>query len=142
MILVLDTNVLIASLIKNSLNRSLLLSLSLELYLPEYALEETGKYIDLISEKSKLSHSELKVLLSLLLERIRLIPAIKISKHIKEAEYLIGDLDPNDVPFIALALSFPNDGIWSNDKHFIKQKKIKIWTTNDLILYFNLDKEK
>ncbi len=38
-----------------------------------------------------------------------------------------------DAPFITLALIIPNDGVWSNDKHFLKQDRIKIWTTRDLI---------
>ena len=46
---------------------------------------------------------------------------------------LISVIDEKDVPFIALALSIKNDGIWTNDKHFKKQKKIKIFTTQDLI---------
>jgi len=31
-----------------------------------------------------------------------------------------------DVPFIALAVAISNDDIWTEDKHFIKQKIIKI----------------
>ncbi|MBS3060935.1 MAG: hypothetical protein J4432_05530 [DPANN group archaeon] len=33
----------------------------------------------------------------------------------------------------ALALSIDNDGLWTADKDFDKQNKIKVWKTKDLI---------
>ena len=45
----------------------------------------------------------------------------------------MASIDIEDVPFIALALSIGNDGIWSDDNHFQKQKKIKIWKTEEVI---------
>jgi len=41
-------------------------------------------------------------------------------------------IDPDDTPFIAAALA-TNSDIWSDDKHFQKQNKIKVWKTEDLI---------
>ena len=41
-------------------------------------------------------------------------------------------IDPDDTPFIALALAVENDGIWSDDKHFEQQNRIKIWKTGAL----------
>ena len=40
-------------------------------------------------------------------------------------------IDPDDVPFIAAALATGAD-IWSDDPHFAKQKKIRIWKTMGL----------
>ncbi len=45
----------------------------------------------------------------------------------------MGKIDEKDTPFIALALSIENDGIWFNDKHFDMQKKIKVYKTIDII---------
>lgn len=53
---------------------------------------------------------------------------------------IIGEIHKEDIPFIAVALSIKNDGIWSNDKHFKEQSEIKIYTTNDLILKLKLKK--
>lgn len=51
-----------------------------------------------------------------------------------EADRLLGDVDKGDVPFIALALTIPNDGIWTeNIHHFKKQNKINILTTKELV---------
>jgi predicted nucleic acid-binding protein len=52
------------------------------------------------------------------------------------------DIDESDAPFLALALSFPNDGIWSDDKHFKEQKLVRVWTTRDMLEnleYFKAD---
>jgi len=40
--------------------------------------------------------------------------------------------DPNDTPFIALALAIENDGIWTDDNHFGQQAEIKVWKTGQL----------
>ena len=58
-----------------------------------------------------------------------------IQPYFKEAEKIIGNIDPKDVPFVALALAIENEGIWSNDKHFEEIKQIKIWKTSDLLEY-------
>ena len=71
----------------------------------------------------------------LLLENISILPAQTIRPYLKEAERIIGDIDSNDIPFVALALAVDNDGIWSNDKHFKKGKKLKIWKTPELLAH-------
>jgi predicted nucleic acid-binding protein len=53
----------------------------------------------------------------------------------EKAHKIIGSIDSFDVPFVALALSIDNDGIWSNDKHFKNLKGIKIWKTSDIFNY-------
>jgi len=40
-------------------------------------------------------------------------------------------IDPDDTPFIAVALATGSD-IWSDDSHFQKQKRIRIRTTIEL----------
>jgi predicted nucleic acid-binding protein len=45
----------------------------------------------------------------------------------------MADIDIKDTPYVALALSFDNDGIWSEDKGFFKQDKIKVWNTQEII---------
>jgi predicted nucleic acid-binding protein len=44
----------------------------------------------------------------------------------------MGKIDKKDVPFIAAALAL-NCSIWSDDKHFKKQKEIKIFTTKEVM---------
>lgn len=131
--LVLDTNILISAIVKNSTTRKLLLLPGFDFYIPEYALEEIKKHIPLIRKKSNLSTNEVHVLLNLLMENISIVPADTIEPYVKKAQKIIGSIDENDVPFVALALSFPNNGIWTNDAHFHKQKSIRVWTTESLL---------
>ena len=134
--LVIDTSILISSLIKNSVTREILLSPFLNFFLPEYALEEIEAHKKKISRLSGLTLDEIDILLNLLLENISIIPAQTIKLHLEEAERIIGGIDPKDIPFVALSLAIENDGIWSSDKHFETIKKIKVWKTSDLIKHF------
>jgi predicted nucleic acid-binding protein len=133
--IVVDTNILISSLIKDSITREILLLPYMDFYLPEFALEEVEAHKVKISKLSGLSSDEIDFFLDLLLENISIVPAQTIRPYLKEAEKIIGDIDPGDIPFVALALAVDNDGIWTNDKHFRKVKKIKIWNTPELLAY-------
>ena len=135
MILILNTSILISSLIKDSVTRQILLLPSMKFYLPEYALEEIEAHKMKISRLSRLSTDEIDILLNLLLENISIIPSQTIQPYLSEAEVMIGRIDPNDIPFLALALATQNDGIWSNDRHFEAIKQLKIWKTSDLLKY-------
>lgn len=129
--LVIDTNILISALIKDSVTRELLLFSSREFLLPEYALEEVEAHKSNISKGSCLNENEIDIVLSILLENITIVPASEIKPYLKKAQEIIGSIDPLDVPFVALAVE--NDGIWSNDRHFKSIKGVKVWKTSNLL---------
>jgi predicted nucleic acid-binding protein len=133
--LVLDTNILIAALIRNSLTREILFLPGFEFLLPEYALEEVERHRAKIARYSRLKQGEIDLLLSLLMESVTVAPQERIIPHLKAAEALIGAIDPDDVPFVALTLSEENDGIWSNDRAFKRLPGIKVWRTSDIKAY-------
>jgi len=133
--LVVDTSILISSLIKQSITREILLLPFMKFYLPEHALEEIETHKLKISKLSGLSSDEIDILLNSLLDNISIIPAQTIRTYLEEAEKIIGKIDPCDIPFVALALAIENDGIWSNDKHFKAIKHIKVWKTSDLLAH-------
>ena len=128
--LVLDTNILIAALIKASLTREIFFAHSFEFLLPEYALEEVRRHHQKIARYAGLTPHEVDLLLSLLLESVTVVPMERILPHLQEAEVMIGSVDRDDVPFVALALAVENDGIWSNDRAFEQLSKIKVWKTS------------
>lgn len=134
--LIIDTNILISSLLKDSTTREILLNESLNFYLPEIVLSEVNKYLPYIIQKSELSEEEIKKLLNTILENLILVPIDEYEKKMNEGMKIIGNIDEKDTQFIALALSIENDGIWSNDKHFEKQKKIKVFKTIDILNLF------
>jgi len=131
--LVVNTNRLIAALLKNSTVRELLLNPLFEFYVPEHCIEEIERHVGEISERSGVSVENVYLLLGVLLASVQVVPAERIMKKYGEAERIMGKIDRDDVPFIALALSFPNDGVWTEDRHFLKQKRVKVWRTGDLL---------
>jgi len=131
--LIIDTNILISSLLKDSTTREILLNESLNFYLPEIVLSEVNKYLPYIIQKSELSEEEIKKILNTLLENLILVPIDEYEKKMDEGMKIIGNIDEKDTQFIALALSIENDGIWSNDKHFEKQKKIRVFKAVDIL---------
>ena len=131
--LVLDTNVLISALLKSSATRAILLHPSFEFFLPEFGLEEIRRHKPELRKRSRLTEDALDLLLSLLLERVAIVPAAVIEPHLKHAERLIGQRDPGDIPFVAAALAIGNDGLWSHDHDFDHITEITMWTTPQLI---------
>ena len=57
-----------------------------------------------------------------------------VLSHMEEAAKIMDKIDPDDTKFIAAALA-TNSDIWSDDKHFEKQNKVKVWKTKDLIRF-------
>jgi len=132
--LVIDTNMIIAALIKDSKAREIIMNKDIEFISPDFVIEETYKYEDYICEKSGLTKEEFELLLSLIFEKIKIIPVSEYETFMEEAKRIMKDM--KDVPYLACALSLKCDGIWTNDKDFNKQNKIKIWYTEDLIKLF------
>ena len=90
--LVVDTNILISSLIKDFITREIFLLPFMDFYLPEFALEEVEAHKTKISKLSGLSRDEIDFFLDLLLENISIVPARTIRPYLKEAEKIIGDI--------------------------------------------------
>jgi len=130
--LVLDTNILISALIKDSLTRSILVSPYFEFYMPEHGITELEKYKDLLKKKSGLNTKKLDRVLEHLIENIRVVPAEEFVKHLGDARKLLKEIDPDDAPFLALAMAIENEGLWSRDKKLKEQNKVRIWSTLEL----------
>jgi len=136
--LVLDTNILIAALIKDSITRRILLLPGLEFLLPAFALDELAMHRSKIVRATRLKGDELDLLLTLLLTSVTIVPFERIAPYLAEADTLIGAIDPNDVPFVALALAEEHEGIWSNDRAFERLPGIQCWTTTRLKIHLRL----
>jgi predicted nucleic acid-binding protein len=130
--LVLDTNVVLKALIKDSVVRGMLLRSLHEFVIPEYAIEETKKHLDMVAIKSGLSEKEIDSVLSALLVNVEVIPAAKVASKMKEAEAVMSSIDAGDIPFVAACMSAGCDGIWSDDKDLKRQRKVKVWTTKEV----------
>ena len=131
--LIVDTNVLISAIVKDSATRRILLSPYFEFCVPEFTFIELDRHFELLKKKTSLSESNLKSIIKITTEDIDVVPESKFQTHVSIAFDEMKDIDEFDSPFLALALSFSNDGIWSDDKHFKKQKLVRVWTTRDML---------
>lgn len=130
--LVLDTNVVFSALIAGGKTREILLTGDVTLFAPEFFFSELRNHVDDLEEKTGLERDELELLLGLLFEEIRIVPREEFEERLPEAEDHIALHDPDDVPFLALALA-RNADVWSDDNHFQKQEAVPVWTTSELI---------
>lgn len=135
--IVIDTNVIMAGLIKNSIVRLLLASPKFDFYTPKYALIEIEKYKDTLCEKAELSYSEFDIILNNIMNNIILIADNKIVNHMNEAERIMKNIDIKDSAFIAACFSIKADGLWSFDDDFNKQTSVKIFNLTELLNIIN-----
>src|SRR3989344_3923797 len=117
MSVVIDVNVVLSALMKDSTTREIIVKSGLDFCFPETSLTKIRKYKGLILEKSGLSEREFSQLFDKLLSFIRLIPTEEVKSRWLDAKKIIGHIDVEDDVFVATALS-QNAVIWSEDKHF------------------------
>ncbi len=132
--LIVNTNRIIAALIKDSTSRKILQNEKLEFYTINFGKSEIDKYKDEIIEKSGTTEEEFNSVLTILLQNISIVPDLEIQAKMNEAKEIMDSIDPKDTPFIAAAMAVQCD-IWSDDRHFEKQDKVKCWKTKDLLAY-------
>jgi len=141
MILVIDTNILLAGLIRDSTVRKIIVESGWEFYYPEISFHEVRKYKDMILEKSGMNEEEYIGLLYHLLKHINLVPEEQIKPNIEQADKLLGKVDPDDVIFLATAFSIENAKIWSDDTHLEKQNEVRVFKTQHIVKLFFPEKK-
>ena len=128
--LVVDANVLFSGLIKNSITTELLFDKSLNLFSPDFVIEEFSRYRSFLLEKSSKTEEQFIQIQHMLNEVINIIPKEEYSDFIITAKKISPDID--DVLYFALALKL-KCGIWSNDKKLKEQNKVKVYSTEELL---------
>ncbi|MEK6868515.1 MAG: PIN domain-containing protein [Nanoarchaeota archaeon] len=131
--LVVDSNRFIAALIKDGLSRTIISSRNLSFYSPSYVLEEVEKYLPYIIKKSRMSKENIELLFALFSENIETVSDNDIKRKMPEAIKIMENIDINDAPILACALAIRNQGIWTEDRHFEKQDKVRMWKSADLL---------
>jgi len=132
--LIVDANILV-SFFRDNPVRSIIINsrfLSLQLFSPEYALEELKRNIQGIMKYSKLSSEQVEFIIKEGLKKfIAIIPSEEFEQRNEQAKKLSPHDSDKDTPYFALALKL-NCGIWSNESGFKKQSKVKIFNTKEL----------
>ena len=124
--LVIDANIFISALIRDSHTRHFLILRGHSFYVPEFVFEEIQEHIEEIIQKSCLSESVIKEILEqiILLANIKIISFEDFKEFEKEAISLSPDIDD-----IALALKL-KCSIWSNDKDLKNNlKSVKVYNS-------------
>jgi len=101
--LVVDTNIVLKTLIRNSRVRVALLNPEHRSYVPEFAFGEIGRHMDMMVDKSGLSEDEVKIVLTTLSTNMRVLSAEETRKGWIRAEAIIGNIDHTDTAFVAAA---------------------------------------
>jgi len=129
--LVIDANILISAFLKSAVTRELLTDENLELFAPEYFLQEIERTVKSISFKKrvKLSREEIDKLLAFLFSHITILAEEEYSSFLKRAKQEGVPLD--DTPYLALSLAL-RIPLWSNDAALKKQSIVKVLTTSEL----------
>lgn len=135
--LVIDANIFIAGLIRDSTTRRLIINSQINFHVPEIIIEEIYNNIDYIKEKSGLSIEDLRNLINNLIAtaKIKIIPTNDLVSFLKQAIKI--SPHEKDIAYFALALKL-KCGIWSNENLLKKQSKINIYSTKDLIEKYTL----
>jgi predicted nucleic acid-binding protein len=129
--LVIDANVVISALIADSKTRELIVTLEPDLLTPAFVHDEIGNYEDLIVEKSGMEPNRVAQFIDLLFQYIEVIPAEDFYPAIEKAKTAIGDIDPDDVLYLACAIA-SEAAIWSDDSDFDEQDIVEAYTTSDV----------
>lgn len=129
--LIVDSNIFFSLLIKDSITRKIFTHLDAEFLVIPLTFDEINRYKNEIMEKGKISEETVYSLLNQTFNRCTFIEDETLLPCWEEAKKIMDPVDPNDTPFIAAALALCVE-IWSDDAHFMKQKKIKVWRTREL----------
>lgn len=130
---VLDTNVFLKALIKDSTVRGIVIGSNHEFLIPAHLIDEIGEHLDEVEEKSGLSRREIESVMDTLLGRIRFVGEEQVRSHWEEGEKATKEVDEGDIPFVATALAVHCDGVWSDDRHLKRQNKVRVWTTREVV---------
>ena len=128
--LVADTNVLYTYFWKKSLARKVLMSRDLNLFSPEFSLEEIKNYRNDIIKKTGITAKEFDNLRTDLAIAVEFVP-VEDYKDLFGRALRISP-DPDDADFFALSLK-KKIPIWSNDARLKKQKSVPVLSTKDLL---------
>jgi len=131
--LVIDTNRIMAGLLRDSTSRKIILHDSFSFNAPDYIETELEKHRLYLVKKAKIPEADFDLLMQTLLDNVELVPFEDFEHEYDHAMEIMGPVDENDAPFLAVGLALGIEGIWTEDRHFLRQDLLKVYSTGDLI---------
>ncbi len=127
--LTVDANILFSCLLKKGITRRIWFKGPVELYSPEFILAEFAKYRGELLDKFGGSEEDFDLILQKTLRYITIVSNEELTPFIPAAASLISD--KKDWLYLACALKEGTD-IWTSDKGFRGQRRVHVWTTEEL----------
>lgn len=129
---VVDSNILMAALLKDSITRELIFDDRLELFAPEFSLVEIRKLVQQprIRRRLHLREVEVSELIELIVSRVRFVPEKLFDDFIKQAMKWV--THEEDSPFMALSLAL-DAPLWSHDAELKEQKQVTVYSTQEVL---------
>jgi predicted nucleic acid-binding protein len=131
--LVIDTNRIMAGLLRDSTSRRIILHESFSFFAPDYIEIELAKHRPYLMKKAKILEPDFDLLMLTLLDRIILVPFEDFEHEYDRAMRIMETIDENDSPFLAVGLALGIGSIWTEDRHFLRQDLLGVCSTRDLI---------
>ncbi|MDI6917654.1 MAG: PIN domain-containing protein [Thermoplasmatales archaeon] len=107
--LVVDTNIILSAMIKDSTVRKIIVESGIDFFTPDFTFDEINRHLNYVCKKNSLNRKINMKILNILSKYINVVDFGFYAHKITEAQKIIKKIDENDVPFIALALSFDNN---------------------------------
>ena len=130
-----DANVLFSCLIKDGVTRHVWFSPSINLYAPEFLVDEFKKYGPLLLKKYGGGQENFTALSEKILGIVEFTQDKDLAPFLPAASSLLQD--KKDVLYLACALR-EDTIIWSNDKGFKKQRRIEVKNTAEMVEEFGM----
>ena len=133
MSIVVDSNIIFAGLIRNSSTRAILASTDIEFVVPEWVHSELREHIGELAEKAGVPEKEMERYVEQIFQIVHTMPMEEYKDSLAEALEIMSETDPDDAPFLAVAIATGADAIWTNDAHFLEQQRVKVVSTRDMM---------
>ena len=131
--LVIDANIVIAGLMRDSTVRRLLLLGGHSLHAPAYLLDEVESHWEDLQRRSGLSSEAFREVLGILRRHFHEHEHSEYEAWFEEARAMLADDDPDDVPYFALALALGADGVWSEDRGLSTRAGVRVYRTAEIL---------
>ena len=139
-LVVVDASILFSFFRPESFTRSLLKSVHLKgakLIAPDFAIDELYSLKQKICKFCAIGDLEFMLSFALLSEIIEVVPRAESKKFESNALKLLPE-HTKDMPYFALALA-SDCAIWSNEKRFKQQSKVKVYSTTEILRELGLE---
>lgn len=122
-----------AGLLKDSTSRKIILHESFSFFAPDFIGTELSKHRLYLVKKAKIPEADFDLLMQTLLDNVELVPFEDFEREYNHAMEIMGPVDENDAPFLAVGLALGIEGVWTEDRHFLREDLLKVYSTGDLI---------